>query len=78
MAVRSGVQLGVIERIIDEAGLVISSITGTSAGAMNAVVLAHGVALDGEKGVMAALETSWRRVNGIAGFSPSSAPHLTL
>ncbi len=36
---------GVIERLFDESWLEISSITGTSAGAMNAVVLAHGYAL---------------------------------
>jgi len=41
-----------------------------SRGAMNAVVLAHGVALDGEKGAKVALETFWPRVNGVAGFSP--------
>ncbi|MBB3316777.1 NTE family protein [Rhizobium sp. BK181] len=61
---------GVIERIIDEPGLIISSISGTSAGAMNAVVLAHGFAVDGETGAKLALEAFWSRVSEVARFSP--------
>ncbi len=61
---------GVIERLFDEPWLEISSITGTSAGAMNAVVLAHGYALDGREGAKVALEAFWARVSEVARFSP--------
>jgi NTE family protein len=61
---------GVIERVLDEPWLEIEGISGTSAGAMNAVVLAHGFTLDGPAGAKAALEKFWRRVSEAARFSP--------
>ncbi len=61
---------GVIERLLDEPWLDISSITGTSAGAMNAVVLAHGYTVDGREGAKAALEAFWAQVSEVARFSP--------
>lgn len=61
---------GVIERVLDEPWLKIESISGTSAGAMNAAVLAYGYTLDGPAGAKAALEKFWRRVSDAARFSP--------
>ncbi|MDM9624049.1 patatin-like phospholipase family protein [Rhizobium sp. S96] len=61
---------GVIERILDDPSLTISSITGTSAGAMNAVVLGHGYTSGGRDGAKAALEAFWRRVSDAARMSP--------
>lgn len=61
---------GVIERIFDEPGLQVESITGTSAGAMNAALAAYGHMLGGPAGVKAALEKFWRAVSGAARFSP--------
>jgi len=61
---------GVIERIFEEPALQVVSVSGTSAGAMNAVVLAHGYLLDGPAGAKAALETFWRKVSDAARFSP--------
>ena len=52
-------------RVLDallERGLSIAAISGASAGAMNAVVCAHGLATDGVEGARAALETFWRAV----------------
>lgn len=45
-------------------------VSGTSAGAMNAAVMAYGWAQGGRAGARAALETFWRRVADIGSFSP--------
>jgi NTE family protein len=61
---------GVLDRLLDETWLRIDGISGTSAGAMNAVVLAAGFTADGAAGAKAALSTFWRRVADAARFSP--------
>ncbi len=61
---------GVLDRLMDEPWLRIDGISGTSAGAMNAVVLADGFAADGAAGAQAALQAFWRRVSDAARFSP--------
>jgi NTE family protein len=61
---------GVLDRLLDEPWLGIDGISGTSAGAMNAVVLAGGFAADGPAGAKAALSAFWRRVSDSARFSP--------
>jgi NTE family protein len=61
---------GVLDRLMDEPWLRIDGISGTSAGAMNAVVLAGGFAADGPTGAKAALTAFWRRVADSARFSP--------
>ena len=61
---------GVVERIFAEPGLKVESITGTSAGAMNAAVAAQGYMVAGPAGVPAALERFWRSVSEAARFSP--------
>jgi NTE family protein len=61
---------GVLDRLMDEPWLRIDGISGTSAGAMNAVVLAGGFAADGPAGAKAALSAFWRRVSDAARFSP--------
>ncbi|MEI2416454.1 patatin-like phospholipase family protein [Orrella sp. JC864] len=61
---------GVLDRFLQEPGLRVDGISGTSAGAMNAVVLADGYAEDGAEGARAALERFWRRVSEAALFSP--------
>jgi NTE family protein len=48
----------------------IDGISGTSAGAMNAAVLADGYAEGGPEGARAALERFWRRVSRAAALSP--------
>jgi NTE family protein len=61
---------GVLDRLMDEPWLRIDAISGTSAGAMNAVVLAGGFAADGPAGAKFALSAFWRRVADSARFSP--------
>jgi NTE family protein len=61
---------GVVERLFEAPTLRIESITGASAGSMNAVLIAHGYMLDGAAGVTAALERFWRDVARAASFSP--------
>src|SRR5215468_12527838 len=61
---------GVLERLLEEPWLRIEAISGTSAGAMNAAVLAHGWAECGAAGAKAALDSYWRKVSRAATFSP--------
>ena len=61
---------GVLDRLLEEAWLKIDGISGTSAGAMNAAVLANGFAKGGAEGARAALERFWRKVSDAARFSP--------
>ena len=61
---------GVLDRLLDEPWLSIDGISGTSAGAMNAVVLVDGLARGGAEGARAALETFWRKVSEAARLSP--------
>ena len=61
---------GVLDRLLEETWLTIEAISGTSAGAMNAAVLADGHAVGGADGARAALEAFWRRVSQAALLSP--------
>ena len=54
---------GVLDRLLEESWLRIDGISGTSAGAMNAVVLVDGYDKGGAQGRAAALEKFWRRVS---------------
>ncbi|MBS0561691.1 MAG: patatin-like phospholipase family protein, partial [Proteobacteria bacterium] len=61
---------GVLDRILEETWLQVDGISGTSAGAMNAAVLADGYAAGGREGARAALESFWRSVGEAARMSP--------
>ena len=61
---------GVLDRLLEVPWLRFDGISGTSAGAMNAVVMADGYAAGGAEGARAALETFWKRVSDAAQFSP--------
>jgi NTE family protein len=61
---------GVLDRLMEEPGLQIEGISGTSAGAMNAAVLISGQAAGGANGAKAALEQFWKRVSDAALLSP--------
>jgi NTE family protein len=61
---------GVLDRLIEEPWLRIDGISGTSAGAMNAALVADGWTQDGAEGARAALAGYWRRVSQAAAFSP--------
>ena len=61
---------GVLDRLLEEKWLRIDGISGTSAGAMNAAVLASAYALGGAERARSALETFWRSVSRAAVLSP--------
>src|SRR5262245_27229598 len=61
---------GVLDRLLEEPWLRIEAISGTSAGAMNAAVLADGWTEGGAAGARAALDAYWDRVARAAVFSP--------
>ncbi len=61
---------GVLDRLIEEPWLKIEAISGTSAGAMNAALVADGWTQGGAQGARAALDAYWRRVSQAAAFSP--------
>jgi NTE family protein len=62
---------GVLDRLLEDDRLELDGISGTSAGAMNAVVLADGYAHGGgREGARAALRRFWQAVSEAARFSP--------
>src|SRR6201996_516208 len=61
---------GVLDRLLEEPWFQIAGISGTSAGAMNAAVLADGWTAGGAEGAREALEKYWRSVSRAAAFSP--------
>ncbi len=61
---------GVLDRLFAEERLAIEAISGTSAGAMNAVVSADGMMKGGAAGAREALRNFWRSVSNIALASP--------
>ncbi len=61
---------GVLDRLLEEPWLNIVAISGTSAGAMNAAVLADGWTEGGADGARRALDEYWQRVSRAAAFSP--------
>ncbi len=61
---------GVLDRLLSEERIVIEGISGTSAGAMNAVVLAHGIMENGRNGARKALYDFWKALSEVALFNP--------
>jgi NTE family protein len=61
---------GVLDRLLEDARIRIATISGTSAGAMNAVVMADGLDRDGRDGAREALEAFWKAVSDAALLSP--------
>jgi NTE family protein len=61
---------GVLDRLLDETCLSIDGISGTSAGAMNAAVVADGYIKGGAPRAQVGLEQFWRSVCQAALFSP--------
>ena len=61
---------GILDRLLEEPRLDIEGLSGTSAGAINAVVLAHGLIEDGPDGARALLDRFWRQLAALAHFSP--------
>lgn len=69
---------GVLDRLLEEPWLLFDGVSGTSAGAMNAVVMADGLAAGGPPQARAALAGFWRRVSEAALLSPLRRGPLEL
>jgi NTE family protein len=54
---------GVLERLLEVNSLVIEGVCGTSAGAMNATILAYGMHKGGRRGAIELLEKFWRKAS---------------
>ncbi len=61
---------GVLDRLLEESWLSYDGISGTSAGAMNAAVMAHGLARGGPGQARVELERFWKKVAEAALLSP--------
>jgi NTE family protein len=61
---------GVLDRLLEEPRFAIEGVSATSSGAMNAVVLAHGLTAGGREGARHALHDFWRRVAEAGQVSP--------
>ena len=64
---------GVLDRLLEDETLEIAGISGTSAGAMNAVALAAGLMEGGREGARNALRRFWRRVAETSPFHQLTA-----
>jgi len=69
---------GVLDCLLEQEHLLIDGISGTSAGAMNAAVLASGYAAGGRQGARQALDAFWRRVSDAARMSPLKRAPLDI
>ncbi|SDR63260.1 NTE family protein [Rhizobiales bacterium GAS191] len=61
---------GVLDQLLEDGRLAIEAITGTSAGAMNAVAFTDGLIEGGPEGARRQLERFWRAVSEDAAMSP--------
>jgi NTE family protein len=61
---------GVLDRLLEDERIEFDGISATSVGAMNAAVLASGLAVGGRAGARNALADFWRRVAYLASLSP--------
>ncbi len=64
---------GVLDRLLEEADVTFDAISGSSAGAVNAVVLAAGLIDGGRTEAKARLERFWRRMSAAAAFLPRAS-----
>jgi NTE family protein len=61
---------GVLDKLLEDPRIAIEGISATSAGAMNAAVLAYGLTIGGREGARQMLTNFWRRTSHAAMFSP--------
>jgi NTE family protein len=65
---------GVLDRLLQDETIEFGGISGTSAGAMNAVAVAAGLMEGGREGARQSLRRFWTRVGQIAPFAPPPNP----
>ncbi|MDO9568802.1 MAG: patatin-like phospholipase family protein [Hydrogenophaga sp.] len=63
---------GVLDALLQDGRLAVAGVSGTSAGAMNAVALAHGLMVGGTEGARQALDQFWSAVATSAPFEMAS------
>jgi len=68
---------GVLDRLLDEDDLVLDAVSGASAGAVNAVLLASGLSEGGRTGAQQKLEHFWKRASDTAPRA-QSGPALAI
>jgi NTE family protein len=61
---------GVLDRLLEDDRIIIEGICGTSAGAMNAVVMADGLDTGGKEGARQALKKFWSGISEAGRYSP--------
>ena len=61
---------GVLDRFLEEERLELEGFSGTSAGAMNAALLAYGLHIEGREKARELLHEFWKGVSDMAAFSP--------
>ncbi|MEX2642709.1 MAG: patatin-like phospholipase family protein [Acetobacterales bacterium] len=61
---------GVLDRLLEDGRIYFEGIVGTSAGAMNASVLASGLATGGREGARESLDAFWRKISEAAKKGP--------
>ncbi len=64
---------GVLDRLLEEAELGFDAISGASAGAVNATLMAAGLAEGGRDGARAKLEKFWKQMSSASSFLPLTA-----
>ncbi len=69
---------GVLDRLLEDDRIAIEAISGTSAGAMNAVVVADGLVRNGPEGARALLKEFWTEVSHAGRFSPLQRAPLDM
>ena len=70
---------GVLDRLLDERRLTYAAISGASAGALNAVIMADGLVANGRAGAQQALWSFWKRVSRAAhAYDTLSRPFQAL
>ncbi len=69
---------GVLDRLLEDGRVEIEAISGTSAGAINAVVLADGVTKGGLEGARQALADFWRAIARLGRLGPVLRSHSLL
>src|SRR5215207_3968799 len=69
---------GVLDRLLEEEHITFDAVSGASAGAMNAVLLASGLAQGGPEEARASLERFWRKVSQAGQLSRLASSNATL
>ncbi len=65
---------GVLDRLLEEPDIGFDAVSGSSAGAVNAVLMAYGMIEGGREGARARLSQFWKRISRSGAFLPAGSP----